>query len=359
VAPAPSAARDDTSETSTDSTDGSVGGCSREAARRPEPLAQAHDDVVQRSPQGPGNSESGLNAYGGAEGFGTPAARERLRCGAPTPAKLSRSDPGRRGIAEQSWLRSSPTAAASSAVRGPNPRAGAVSTSSPPRLPPAAPSRHPPGQCPACVLGLKNCCTCAPLAGAGRRDDGAESQPLFDLAATDEPPPTRRGAGRSNRRRRGPPQRRWCSFYLRMGDVKDFDLVPMIIGRQGRNTRKIADETGTKVRVRGKGSGHREVTTNEEAPTPLMLVVAAESDNSDGFYQAVGMANRLLRSMEARYRRHCAAKGVAPTSLPYALGPMSDSSYWELQRNLPGNELPQRICDEGELDMTSLRVQAS
>lgn len=45
--------------------------------------------------------------------------------------------------------------------------------------------------------------------------------------------------------------RRWCCFYLRMADVPDFDLVPMIIGRGGRNTRDIAAAADAKVVMGG------------------------------------------------------------------------------------------------------------
>lgn len=38
----------------------------------------------------------------------------------------------------------------------------------------------------------------------------------------------------------------------------------------------IYESTGCKVRVRGRGSGHLEQSTQAEAPTPLMLAVTAE-----------------------------------------------------------------------------------
>lgn len=148
--------------------------------------------------------------------------------------------------------------------------------------------------------------------------------------------------------------RRWCCFYLRMADVPDFDLVPMIIGRGGRNTRDIAAAADAKVRVRGQGSGHLEVTTRREAPTPLMLVVATESDNRSGFHLAVRMATDLLRSVELRYSRHCASRGVEPASPAFALGPMSDALYAELGRAL-GERLPPRVSDEMELQATPAR----
>ncbi|CAE7460771.1 unnamed protein product [Symbiodinium sp. CCMP2592] len=92
-------------------------------------------------------------------------------------------------------------------------------------------------------------------------------------------------------------QRLCCNFVLGMGS----DYVPAIIGRRGINTKSIYEETGCKVRVRGRGSGHQEQGSNKEAPTNLMLAVTAEADNSDGFCKAVAMSLTLLEEVEQRY----------------------------------------------------------
>lgn len=83
-----------------------------------------------------------------------------------------------------------------------------------------------------------------------------------------------------------------------------FALVPIIIGRGGENTRRIAKATSSKIRVRGRGSGHKEAN-GREAPTPLMLAVTAEADNVAGFQDAVVQSIELLRYVERRYRAHC------------------------------------------------------
>lgn len=94
-----------------------------------------------------------------------------------------------------------------------------------------------------------------------------------------------------------------CSIHLHM--LHDgFALVPIIIGRGGENTRRIAKATGSKIRVRGRGSGHKEAN-GREAPTPLMLAVTAEADNIEGFQDAVVQSIDLLRGVEMRYRAHC------------------------------------------------------
>mmetsp|Transcript_46660 Transcript_46660/g.107822 ORF Transcript_46660/g.107822 Transcript_46660/m.107822 type:complete len:458 (+) Transcript_46660:49-1422(+) len=137
--------------------------------------------------------------------------------------------------------------------------------------------------------------------------------------------------------------RRMCCFYLRIRHAT-FDLVPMIIGRGGCNTRNIADQTGAKIRVRGKGSGHLEAATRREAPTPLMLVVATEADNSDGFFKAIELSVQLLRRVESRYVEHCKRTGSSLINPAFTIGPLCDESWWEMLSAV-NETLPPRHTD--------------
>lgn len=83
-----------------------------------------------------------------------------------------------------------------------------------------------------------------------------------------------------------------------------FPLVPILIGRGGEHTRGIAEATGCKVRIRGRGSGHKE-PNGREASTPLTLVVTADADNRRSFEGALVQCIELLRKVERRYRAHC------------------------------------------------------
>jgi hypothetical protein len=51
----------------------------------------------------------------------------------------------------------------------------------------------------------------------------------------------------------------------------------MLIGRGGENTKTVNARTGAKVRIRGKGSGHREVRELKEAPVPLMVAITSDA----------------------------------------------------------------------------------
>lgn len=100
-------------------------------------------------------------------------------------------------------------------------------------------------------------------------------------------------------RRPGPKnQKRFCcNFILKLPNT----YVPVIIGKGGQNTKDIFCKTGCKIRVRGRGSGHMEQGTSEEAPTPLMLAVTAEPNNKAGFVKAIKLSLELLESIEERF----------------------------------------------------------
>lgn len=101
-----------------------------------------------------------------------------------------------------------------------------------------------------------------------------------------------------NRKRRSPGQRRFCCNFI-------LDLPPhfvrVIIGKGGERTKAIFQATNCKIRVRGRGSGHKEQGTEEEAPTPLMLAVTAEPSNKAGFLLAVRQSIKLLEAVEEQY----------------------------------------------------------
>jgi len=105
--------------------------------------------------------------------------------------------------------------------------------------------------------------------------------------------------------------RLWCHIYIDMEILRwrDFDLMPKLIGCSGRNTREVWEKTGTKVRIRGRGSGHLETTTQREANAHLMVAVAADHGRADDFRTAVLMVKNLLEEVENKFNEHCQRKG--------------------------------------------------
>ncbi|CAK0821896.1 unnamed protein product [Prorocentrum cordatum] len=84
------------------------------------------------------------------------------------------------------------------------------------------------------------------------------------------------------RRRGGAREKRYTTDFVFVGFDRDshadFELVPRLIGRGGCNVRAIAAACEGKVRVRGRGSGHREEAREggppAEADVPLQIALS-------------------------------------------------------------------------------------
>mmetsp|Transcript_58184 Transcript_58184/g.138541 ORF Transcript_58184/g.138541 Transcript_58184/m.138541 type:complete len:518 (+) Transcript_58184:141-1694(+) len=111
------------------------------------------------------------------------------------------------------------------------------------------------------------------------------------------------------------PARYWVHIYLHMNE-EGFDLVPMFIGRSGCNVKKIAEATGAKLRIRGKGSGHKEGPDGEEAPVPLMVAVTTDKTDAEHFREAVRMTLVELQRVSQRFDEFI-AKNNKQFSGPY------------------------------------------
>lgn len=128
-------------------------------------------------------------------------------------------------------------------------------------------------------------------------------------------------AGRPPNKR---PYRLCAHIHLHMRSP-GFDLVPMLIGKGGQNMRKIAEATGAKLRVRGRGSGHLEVQGKREAPTPLMLAVTTEKNEGlPSFKAALEKSFVELRIVEKRYKLHCEKEGTPHEGPCFSVGYMTD-----------------------------------
>ena len=96
-----------------------------------------------------------------------------------------------------------------------------------------------------------------------------------------------------------------------------FDLVPILIGLGGENTSNIFKQTGAKIRIRGRGSGHLEVLNSKgekmsEAPVPLMIAVTSEKSATREFRKAVEMCVQLLGQVAASFKIFCAEHKLPP-----------------------------------------------
>merc|ERR1712187_385540 len=114
-------------------------------------------------------------------------------------------------------------------------------------------------------------------------------------------------SSRRSTRRKGAHNKLWCHVHINEDALKleGFDLIPRLIGSKGKNTRDIWEKTGTKVRVRGRGSGHIEQNTGKEAPSHLMMAIAAEHGRKEDFRAAVARVKGLLEQVFMQIDEHC------------------------------------------------------
>jgi len=126
-----------------------------------------------------------------------------------------------------------------------------------------------------------------------------------------------------------PGSRRCCAFYLQIDDHLLCDKIPALIGFGGANTKYIYETTSTKVRIRGRKSGHKEearcrcgipyhkkkngiykddalctckptdACIMAEADIPLQMALSAEGPRR--LAEALRMARALLHLHEVRY----------------------------------------------------------
>jgi hypothetical protein len=132
-------------------------------------------------------------------------------------------------------------------------------------------------------------------------DDNRDADDAYSLAAA-IPATRKKGWPRT-------PARVWMHVLLRK--APGFDLVPMLIGCAGNNTKDIFKETGAKIRIRGKGSKYLEVDGIREAPVPLMIVITQEKTSMGKFHRAVQLTLALLHKVTEFYKTFCKNGGLA------------------------------------------------
>jgi len=92
-------------------------------------------------------------------------------------------------------------------------------------------------------------------------------------------------------------------------EAPTFNPVGFLIGKGGCNMKRIVQNTGAHLRVRGKGSGYLEVKGLHEAETPLMIAVTGSAADPPSFKLAVSMTLEQLSLVEARFIDFCRKQG--------------------------------------------------
>jgi len=97
---------------------------------------------------------------------------------------------------------------------------------------------------------------------------------------------------------------RWrCTFFVGIEETRDFGFAKRFIGFRGSNMKAIVAQCpGTKIRLRGKGSGFKDQATGYESRDPLQINV--NSLNFDEYVRAQAMVVDLLRPIYAEYEAY-------------------------------------------------------
>jgi len=98
----------------------------------------------------------------------------------------------------------------------------------------------------------------------------------------------------------GKPQ---CQFFVGIEEEPKFKVTRKILGPHGHHMKAIAEASGAKLRLRGRGSGFLEGPEQIESSDELMLCVSAP--DWAGYEEAVRLVKELLEDVYEQYRSHC------------------------------------------------------
>jgi hypothetical protein len=94
-----------------------------------------------------------------------------------------------------------------------------------------------------------------------------------------------------------------CQFFIGIEEEPKFKVTRKILGPHGQHMKAIAEASGAKLRLRGRGSGFLEGPEQLESRDELMLCVSAPDRACHE--HAVHLVTELMESVYQQYRSHC------------------------------------------------------
>jgi len=116
-----------------------------------------------------------------------------------------------------------------------------------------------------------------------------------------------------------------CQFYIGIEEEPKFKVTRRVLGSHGKFVKAIAESTGAKLRLRGRGSGFLEGVEQLESTDELMLCVSAP--DAACYADAVRLVRELLVGVYQDYHVFCIKSGWAAPQLEVRLheGPRAGS----------------------------------
>mmetsp|Transcript_58861 Transcript_58861/g.137043 ORF Transcript_58861/g.137043 Transcript_58861/m.137043 type:complete len:160 (+) Transcript_58861:220-699(+) len=119
-----------------------------------------------------------------------------------------------------------------------------------------------------------------------------------------------RGASKPSSARWAKPQ---CQFLVGIEEEPVFQVKRKLLGPHGQHMKAIAEKSGAKLRLRGRGSGFLEGPAQQESSDPLMLCVSAPDTWT--YREATRMVKQLLGRVYGEFRHFCEGSGRQAPSL--------------------------------------------
>eukprot|EP00930_Biecheleria_cincta_P090857 TRINITY_DN8033_c0_g1_i1.p1 TRINITY_DN8033_c0_g1~~TRINITY_DN8033_c0_g1_i1.p1 ORF type:complete len:355 (-),score=70.01 TRINITY_DN8033_c0_g1_i1:79-1017(-) len=101
-----------------------------------------------------------------------------------------------------------------------------------------------------------------------------------------------------------------CQYTIGIEEDRSFRVCGRLLGPQGQHVKDIAEATGAKLRLRGRGSKFLEGPEQAESKDPLMLCVSVPDAHS--YEEAKRLVEELLEDVYEQFRSFRASKGLAP-----------------------------------------------
>lgn len=115
---------------------------------------------------------------------------------------------------------------------------------------------------------------------------------------------TRGGGRRAGCTRPQQKQEKWqCQFTIGIEEESHFHVVRRIIGIHGAHVKAIAAQSGSRLRLRGRGSKFLEGPEQQESTDPLMLCMSAPDHTA--YDMAVQLIIELIERVYGEYTTFC------------------------------------------------------
>jgi len=98
-----------------------------------------------------------------------------------------------------------------------------------------------------------------------------------------------------------------CQFLIGIEEERQFQVTRRLLSSHGKHVKAIAEESGAKLRLRGKGSGFLEGPEKLESTDPLMMCVSAQDQES--YSKAKSLVWSLLEDVHKQYWLYCEKVG--------------------------------------------------